>query len=72
MEPEPVTVKVFGGSLVSRWMIGTYKNVAVITDDAGVRALQSGGEPAHAVGFPKSDVFVRLGDDSGEHLTPRF
>lgn len=55
MEPEPVTVRVFGGSLVNRWMIGTYKAVAVITDDAGVRALQAGGEPAHAVGFPKGD-----------------
>lgn len=58
MTPEPVLVRVFGGSIVKRWLIGTCGNCATITNDSGAKAVQAGLDPPHAVGFPKSDVFL--------------
>jgi hypothetical protein len=58
MSPEHVVVKGFKGIALNRWMVGTYRNVAIITDDGGVEAVRLGAEPHRSVGFPKCDVFV--------------
>jgi len=58
MSIQPVVIKTFRGIALNRWMVGTVGDVVVITDTQGAEAIRRGAEPAHSVGFPKSDVFA--------------
>ena len=79
-EPEMVVVRVFGGSALVRWLIGTTETVGYITTASGADAVRAGTEPVAVVGFPRSDVFraeratlVRDGDHPDwDTLAPRF
>lgn len=55
---EIVVVKAFKGIALTRWMVRSSGNVAIITDFEGAEAVRLGDEPRRSIGFPKCDVFV--------------
>ncbi len=77
--PEVVVSKDYSGRALVRWMIAESPRVAVLTNSEGADRVRAGGEPLHAVGFPKSDVYVlpSTGISDGDcpnwaEMTPRF
>lgn len=79
MAIERVLVKGFMGVALNRWLVGTRRNLADITNEDGAKAIESGREPLFVLGFPKNDVFRPISEEIPDgttpdwtHLPPRF
>lgn len=80
MKPQRVVIKDFSGKALDRWMIAVLPTVAVITDEAGAKAVAGGLDPMYSLGFPLADVFcwpenvscLQSDKPNFDEFTPKF